>query len=36
MVLSILAYFRLDDDRLDRIAKHLLERQMTDGGWNCR
>jgi hypothetical protein len=36
MVLSILAYFRLNDDRLDRIAEHLLERQMTDGGWNCR
>jgi hypothetical protein len=36
MVLSILAYFRLDDDRLDRIAAHLLQRQMTDGGWNCR
>jgi hypothetical protein len=36
MVLAILAYFRLNDDRLDRIAEHLLERQMTDGGWNCR
>ena len=36
MVLSILAYFRLHDDRLDRITEHLLERQMTDGGWNCR
>ena len=36
MVLSILAYFKMDEDRLDRIAAHLLERQMTDGGWNCR
>ncbi len=36
MVLSILSYFRLEDDRLDRIALHLLERQMPDGGWNCR
>ena len=36
MVLSILAYFGLNDDRLDRIAEHLLEQQMTDGGWNCR
>ena len=25
MVLSILAYFRLNDDRLDRIAEHLRE-----------
>lgn len=36
MVLSILAYFDCNDDRLDTIADHLLEQQMTDGGWNCR
>jgi hypothetical protein len=36
MVLSILSYFEYDDDRLDRIADHLLEQQMPDGGWNCR
>jgi hypothetical protein len=36
MVLSILSYFRYDDDRLDTIARHLLEQQMPDGGWNCR
>src|SRR5689334_17825541 len=36
MVLSLLAYFRLDDDRLAGIAAHLLENQMKDGGWNCR
>ncbi len=36
MVLSILSYFGYDDDRLDRIAQHLLEEQMPDGGWNCR
>ena len=36
MVLSILAHFEHDDDRLDAIADHLLERQMADGGWNCR
>jgi hypothetical protein len=35
MVLSILTYFGHDDDRLDTIADHLLERQMDDGGWNC-
>ena len=35
MVLSILSYFEHDDDRLDEIAAHLLERQMPDGGWNC-
>jgi hypothetical protein len=36
MVLSILSYFEFEDARLDTIARHLLERQMPDGGWNCR
>jgi hypothetical protein len=36
MVLSILSYFKHDDDRLDTVAHHLLEQQMPDGGWNCR
>jgi hypothetical protein len=36
MVLSILSYFEHDDGRLDTIAAHLLEQQMSDGGWNCR
>ena len=36
MVLSILSYFEIEDERLDRIAEHLLEQQMPDGGWNCR
>lgn len=36
MALSILAHFGLDDDRVDTIARHLLEQQMPDGGWNCR
>lgn len=35
MVLSILSWFRFDDRRLDTIVDHLLEQQMTDGGWNC-
>lgn len=36
MVLSILSYFRYDDERLDRLVGHLLKHQMSDGGWNCR
>jgi len=36
MVLSILSYFRYDDQRLDTVAAHLLEQQMPDGGWNCQ
>lgn len=36
MVLSILCYFEYDDARLNTIAHHLLNAQMSDGGWNCR
>jgi hypothetical protein len=36
LVLSILCWFRLDDERLDRVVDHLLAEQMPDGGWNCR
>ncbi|HEV2426486.1 MAG TPA: hypothetical protein VGZ29_16800 [Terriglobia bacterium] len=36
MVLSILSYFQHDDARLDTVARHVLDEQMPDGGWNCR
>jgi len=36
MILSILSWFEHDDPRVDTLADHLLERQMTDGGWNCQ
>ncbi|MGD0200852.1 MAG: hypothetical protein ABSD27_08900, partial [Bryobacteraceae bacterium] len=36
MVLSVSAHFGLKDERLERLAAHLLGQQMTDGGWNCR
>jgi hypothetical protein len=36
LVLSILSAFKVDDDRLERFADHLLGEQMADGGWNCR
>ena len=36
MVLSICAYFRLQDERLEAVAGHLLRQQLPDGGWNCR
>ena len=36
MVLSMSAFFGLDDERLERLAEHLLEQQMSDGGWNCQ
>jgi hypothetical protein len=36
MVLSVLAYFRYPDPRVNFLANHLLERQMPDWGWNCQ
>lgn len=36
MVLSLLSYFRIEDGRLETVARHLLGQQMPDGGWNCR
>jgi hypothetical protein len=36
MVLSILSYFQLDDDRVGDVETHLRNAQMPDGGWNCR
>lgn len=36
MVLSILAYFAFEPERLDRLVEHLLDQQMPDGGWNCQ
>ena len=35
MVLSILAYFDFQDERLASLVEHLLNQQMADGGWNC-
>ncbi len=36
IVLSILSYFNIEDDRIERIANHLQAQQMHDGGWNCQ
>jgi hypothetical protein len=36
MVLSLVSYFEIDDERVDVVADHLLRKQMPDGGWNCR
>jgi hypothetical protein len=35
MVLSMVSWFRLSDDRIHDLARHLLGQQMEDGGWNC-
>lgn len=35
MVLSLLSYFNIEDDRMPVLFKWLLGQQMHDGGWNC-
>jgi hypothetical protein len=35
MVLAMLCYFKIDDDRIHKIADYLINQQMKDGGWNC-
>lgn len=36
LVLGLASRFAGDDDRRERLAGHLIEQQMADGGWNCR
>jgi hypothetical protein len=36
MVLSLLAYFAIDDQRVDRLIDNLLAAELAKGGWNCR
>ena len=36
MSLSMVSYFKMDDERVDAIADFALAEQMADGGWNCR
>ena len=36
MVLGLAGRFAAGDGRLERLAEHLLEQQMADGGWNCQ
>lgn len=36
MALAMFSHFQFEDERIDLIAEHLLEHQMSDHGWNCR
>jgi len=36
IVLSMLAYFQLEDPRIKSLVTHLIKQQMSDGGWNCQ
>lgn len=35
MILSLLAHFQYEDERVVQLVDHLLVQQMADGGWNC-
>ncbi len=35
MVLSLAAYFDVEDERLDGLAAMLIDSRIGDGGWNC-
>lgn len=34
--LSLSSWFTVDDDRRDGLVASILDRQLGDGGWNCR
>jgi hypothetical protein len=36
MVLSLVSYFGVADERLDDIARLLVASRLPDGGWNCQ
>ena len=36
MVLSLLSYFKVKDERIKNLIDYLIAEQMHDGGWNCK
>ena len=36
MILEVMCHFCFNDERVDRLAAHVIAQQMSDGGWNCR
>jgi hypothetical protein len=36
LILSVLSYFRFDEQNVKILTQHLLKQQLPDGGWNCR
>jgi len=36
IVLAIVCWFGLKDERVDALAEHVIAQQMADGGWNCQ
>ena len=36
IVLSLLSYFHIKDERIYNLIDYLIKEQMPDGGWNCQ
>lgn len=36
IVLGLLCYFQIADERINKLADFLFQQQMSDGGWNCQ
>ncbi len=36
MILQLMVYFNIQDERVEAIVQNLLDERMPDGGWNCR
>src|SRR5208283_1635995 len=36
MVLAVVCWFGLEDEREDALAEHVITQKIVDGGWNCR
>lgn len=36
MIFSLVNYFELEDERIEKIFDYIKTHQMADGGWNCK
>lgn len=36
MIVSLVAYGRIQDPKMQEVIDYILEHQQSDGGWNCR
>src|SRR5450759_4515208 len=36
MILNLVVYFGIEDERVEALIENLLAEKMPDGGWNCR
>jgi hypothetical protein len=36
LVIGLLSWFGIKDDRRELVVDYLLREEITDGGWNCQ